>query len=127
MAKVIRKKKIKKIVKEGRAYIKSTFNNTLISFTDHSGNVIVSVSTGTAGFKGSRKSTPYAAQMAATAACEKAKGHGLEKVEVFVRGVGSGRESAVRAIQANGIYVESIKDVTPVPHNGCRPPKQRRV
>lgn len=127
MAKVVKKKKIKKVVTEGRAYIKSTFNNTLITLTDNDGNVIVSVSSGTAGFKGSRKSTPYAAQLAAAAACEKAKGFGLEKVDCYVRGIGSGRESAVRALSANGIYVNSIKDMTPMPHNGCRPRKARRV
>jgi small subunit ribosomal protein S11 len=127
MAKVVKKKKVRKVVKEGKAYIKSTFNNTLISFTDLEGNVLVSMGAGTAGFKGSRKSTPYAAQMAATAACEKARGFGLERVDVFVKGIGSGRESAVRAISANDIYVNSIKDVTPMPHNGCRPPKPRRV
>lgn len=127
MAKQVKKKKVKKTVKEGNAYIKATFNNTLISFTDLDGNVIVSVPAGSAGFKGSRKSTPYAAQIAAAAACEKAKTYGLEKVDVFVKGIGSGRESAVRAISANGIYVNSIKDVTPIPHNGCRPRKARRV
>lgn len=127
MAKVVKKKKVKKVVREGRAYIKSTFNNTIISFTDVDGNVIVSLSSGVAGFKGSRKSTPYAAQMAATAACEKAKTFGLERVDAFVRGIGSGREGAVRAISASGIYVNSIKDVTPMPHNGCRPRKPRRV
>jgi small subunit ribosomal protein S11 len=127
MAKVVKKKKVRKVVHEGKAYIKSTFNNTLISLADNDGNVIVSISSGTAGFKGSRKSTPYAAQMAAAAACEKAKAYGLEKVDVFVKGIGSGRESAVRALSANGIYVNSIKDVTPMPHNGCRPRKARRV
>jgi small subunit ribosomal protein S11 len=127
MAKVVKKKKTRKVVKEGMAYIKSTFNNTLVTFTDTQGNVIVSAPAGSAGFKGSRKSTPYAAQMAATAACEKAKTMGLEKVDVFVKGIGSGRESAVRAISASGIYVNSIKDVTPIPHNGCRPRKPRRV
>lgn len=127
MAKVVKKKKIKKVVKEGNIYIKSTFNNTIISITDLSGDVLVTVSTGMAGFKGSRKSTPYAAQMAAAAACEKAKAYGFEKADVFVRGIGSGRESAVRAISTNGIYVNSLKDMTPIPHNGCRPPKPRRV
>jgi small subunit ribosomal protein S11 len=127
MAKVVKKKKVKKVVREGRAYIKSTFNNTIIAFTDLDGNVLVSLSSGTAGFKGSRKSTPYAAQLAATAACEKAKTFGLEKVDAFVKGIGSGREGAVRAISASGIYVNSIKDVTPMPHNGCRPRKARRV
>lgn len=127
MAKVVKKKKVKKIVTEGRAYIKSTFNNTIVAFTDLEGNVIVSMAAGSAGFKGSRKSTPYAAQMAATAAVEKAKAFGLSRVDVFVKGIGSGRESAVRAISAGDIYINSIKDVTPMPHNGCRPPKPRRV
>ncbi len=127
MAKVVKKKKVKKIVKEGNIYIKSTFNNTIISITDVSGNALVTVTTGMAGFKGSRKSTPYAAQMAAAAACEKAKAFGFEKADVFVKGIGSGRESAVRALSSNGIYINTIKDVTPVPHNGCRPPKARRV
>lgn len=127
MAKQVKRKKIKKVVHEGRAYIKSTFNNTMITLTDSEGNVLVNVSSGASGFKGSRKSTPYAAQMSATAAVEKAKAYGLEKVDVFVRGIGSGRESAVRALSANGIYVNSIKDITPVPHNGVRPPKPRRV
>lgn len=127
MAKAVKRKKVKKVVHEGNAYVKSTFNNTLITFTDLEGNAIVSVSSGTVGFKGSRKSTPYAAQLAAAAACEKAKSYGLEKVDVYVKGIGSGRESAVRAISANGIYINQIKDVTPMPHNGCRPPKPRRV
>lgn len=127
MAKVVKKKRVKKVVTEGKAFIKSTFNNTIVSITDLGGNVLVSIPAGTAGFKGSRKSTPYAAQMASTAACEKAKSFGLEKVDVFVKGIGSGRESAVRAISASGIYVNSIKDVTPTPHNGCRPRKPRRV
>lgn len=127
MAKQVKRKKVKKVVREGKVFVKSTFNNTLISFTDTDGNVVVSVPAGSAGFKGSRKSTPYAAQMAATSASEKAKGMGMERVDVFVKGIGSGRESAVRAISASGIYVNSIKDVTPVPHNGCRPRKPRRV
>lgn len=122
-----RKKKIKKVVKEGMIYVKSTFNNTIITITDLSGNVIASASSGTAGFKGSRKSTPYAAQMAAAAASDAAKGFGFEKADLLVKGIGSGRESAVRAISGSGIYVNSIKDMTPVPHNGCRPRKPRRV
>jgi small subunit ribosomal protein S11 len=126
-AKVVKKKKVKKNIKEGRVYVKSTFNNTLITFTDLEGNVIASSSTGAVGFKGSRKSTPYAAQMAGSAACEQAKTHGIEKVEAFVSGIGSGRESALRAVSAEVIYVVSIKDTTSVPHNGCRPPKPRRV
>lgn len=126
-AKVTKKKRAKKNIKEGRVYINSTFNNTLITFTDVDGNVIASSSTGAAGFKGSRKSTPYAAQVATAAACEQAKVHGLEKVDAFVKGIGSGRESALRAVSANDIYVASIKDTTAIPHNGCRPPKPRRV
>jgi len=127
MAQKARRKKIKKVVQEGKAFVRSTFNNTIITFTDLTGSVLVSMGGGTAGFKGSRKSTPYAAQMAAQAACEKAKQYGIEKVDVTVRGIGSGRESAVRAIAASGINVMAVKDVTPIPHNGCRPPKPRRV
>jgi small subunit ribosomal protein S11 len=126
-AKVTKKKKAKKNIREGRVYVNSTFNNTLITFTDLEGNVIASSSTGAVGFKGSRKSTPYAAQVAAAAACEQAKAHGLEKVDAFVKGIGSGRESALRAVSTNDIYVATIKDTTSVPHNGCRPRKPRRV
>jgi small subunit ribosomal protein S11 len=117
----------RKQVAEGKAYIQSTFNNTIVTLTDSKGNVIAWGSSGTAGFKGSRKGTPYAAQLAAQAAAQKAKEHGLRQVEVFVRGPGSGREAAIRAIQASGISVTGIKDVTPIPHNGCRPRKRRRV
>jgi small subunit ribosomal protein S11 len=117
----------RKQVTEGRAYIQSTFNNTIVTLTDTKGNVIAWSSSGTAGFKGSRKGTPYAAQMAAQQAAQKAREHGLRQVEVLVKGPGSGREAAIRAIQAAGITVTAIKDVTPVPHNGCRPPKRRRV
>ena len=117
----------RKQVAEGKAYIQSTFNNTMITLTDQKGNVIAWGSPGTAGVKGSRKGTPYAAQMAAQGAAQKAKEHGLRQVEVYVRGPGSGREAAIRAIQAAGILVTVIKDVTPVPHNGCRPRKRRRV
>lgn len=124
---VARKKKVKKTVTEGRIYIKSTFNNTIITITDLGGNVIAQATSGSAGFKGSRKSTPYAAQMAATSAAEAAKAFGFERADVFVKGIGSGRESAVRAISAGGVYVNSIKDMTPIPHNGCRPRKPRRV
>jgi len=127
MAVKSRKKKIKAIFKEGRAYVKSTFNNTIVTITDPQGNVLACISSGEVGFKGSRKSTPYAAQLAAAAACEKAKQYSMEKVDVYVKGIGSGRESAVRAFSANGLYINSIKDVTPIPHNGCRPPKPRRV
>lgn len=121
------KKKARKKVQEGLIFIKSTFNNTIVSITDLSGNVIASASSGTVGFKGSRKSTPYAAQLASSAACEQAKNYGLESAEVFVSGIGSGRESALRAISGTDIYVKSIKDITSIPHNGCRPPKSRRV
>lgn len=127
MATKTKKKKNKKIVKEGRGYIKSTFNNTIVTITDTTGNVLANVSCGGVGFKGSRKSTPYAAQMAATSACEKAKSFGMEKIDLFVKGIGSGRESAVRAFAASGLYVNQIRDITPIPHNGCRPPKPRRV
>lgn len=127
MAKVIKKKKIKKIVSAGQVHIRATFNNTMISISDAEGNVISWATAGASGFKGSRKSTPYAAQIAAETAIEKAKAFGLEKVDVFVRGIGSGRDSAIRAFNASGIYVSSLKDVTPIPHNGCRPRKPRRV
>lgn len=117
----------RKSVPVGRAYIQSTFNNTLVTLTDPNGNAIASSSAGTAGFKGSRKSTPYAAQMAAELAVRRAMEHGLRQVEVYVRGTGSGREAAIRSLQAAGLTITSIRDVTPVPHNGCRPPKRRRV
>ena len=127
MAKVIKKKKIKKVVSQGQVHIQATFNNTMITISDADGNVISWATAGASGFKGSRKSSPYAAQVAAEIAIEKAKAFGLEKVDVFVRGIGSGRDSAIRAFNASGIYVSSLKDVTPIPHNGCRPPKPRRV
>lgn len=117
----------RKNVPVGRAYIQSTFNNTIITLTDPNGNVIAWASAGTVGFKGSRKSTPYAAQIAADRAAKRAMEHGLRQVEVYVRGPGSGREAAIRSLQGAGIQVMSIRDVTPVPHNGCRPPKRRRV
>ena len=117
----------RKSVPRGRAYIQSTFNNTLITMTDPNGNVVAWSSAGSAGFKGSRKSTPYAAQMAAEAAARRAMEHGMRQVDVFVRGPGSGREAAIRSLQAAGISILSIRDVTPIPHNGCRPPKRRRV
>jgi small subunit ribosomal protein S11 len=120
-------KRERKSIPGGRAYIQATFNNTIISLTDPEGNVIASSSAGAAGFKGSRKGTPFAAQMAATNAAHKAMEHGLRQIEVYVKGPGSGREAAVRALQASGLYVTSIRDVTPIPHNGCRPPKRRRV
>ena len=121
------RKKIKKTVAHGQAHIKSTFNNTIISITDPSGAVVSWSSSGQVGFKGSRKSTPYAAQMAAEDAGRKAVEHGMRTLEVEVSGPGSGRESALRALQAVGLVVTSIRDVTPIPHNGCRPPKRRRV
>jgi small subunit ribosomal protein S11 len=121
------RKKDKKNIAVGQAHIKSTFNNTIISITDTTGAVISWSSSGDVGFKGSRKSTPFAAQLAAEAAARKAQEHGLKKVDVFVKGPGSGRETAIRSLQAAGLEVGSISDVTPQPHNGCRPPKRRRV
>ena len=117
----------RKSIPSGRAYIQSTFNNTMVTLTDPQGNVIAWGSSGTAGFKGSRKGTPYAAQLAAHDAARKAMEHGLRQVEVYVKGPGSGREAAIRSLQSSGLYITSIVDVTPVPHNGCRPPKRRRV
>lgn len=121
------KKKSLKGVSAGEAHILATFNNTIVSITDKQGNVIVWSTPGMVGFSGSKKSTPFAAQVAASEAAKKAKDLGLNTVEVFVKGPGSGRESAIRALQANGLVVTSIKDVTPLPHNGCRPRKKRRV
>ena len=117
----------KKNVPHGAAHIKSTFNNTIVSITDPQGNVISWKSAGQVGFKGSRKSTPFAAQMAAEAAAKQAMEHGMKKVSVFVKGPGSGRETAIRSLQAAGLEVSSIQDKTPIPHNGCRPKKRRRV
>ena len=125
-AKKVRRKE-KKNVAHGHAHIKSTFNNTIVSITDPTGAVIAWASAGHVGFKGSRKSTPFAAQMAAESAGRRAQEHGMRKVDVFVKGPGSGRETAIRSLQAVGLEVGSIQDVTPVPHNGCRPPKRRRV
>ena len=125
-AKKIRRKE-KKNVASGHAHIKSTFNNTIVSITDPTGAVISWASSGQVGFKGSRKSTPYAAQMVAEAAARRAMDHGMRQVDVFVKGPGSGRETAIRSLQSAGLEVGSISDVTPVPHNGCRPPKRRRV
>ncbi|RJO60028.1 30S ribosomal protein S11 [candidate division WS5 bacterium] len=122
-----KKKKVKKSVSKGAVHIKATFNNTIISITEDNGNVLAASSSGACGFKGSRKSTPYAAQIAMESAVEKAKPYGLSEVDVYIKGVGSGRETAVRALQNLGIYVKSIKDVTPLPHNGCRAKKPRRV
>jgi small subunit ribosomal protein S11 len=117
----------KKSVPRGRAYVSSSFNNTLVTLTDTNGNVISSSSSGASGFKGSRKSTPFAAQLAGEAAARKAMDHGMQTVEVLVKGAGSGREAAIRALQATGLNVTAIRDVTPIPHNGCRPRKRRRV
>ena len=126
--KVVRtKRKEKKQVESGAAHIRSTFNNTIVTITDTNGNALSWASAGGLGFRGSRKSTPFAAQMAAEQAAKAAMEHGLRQVEVFVKGPGSGREAAIRALQAAGLEVTSIKDVTPIPHNGCRPPKRRRV
>ena len=132
MAKVQRKttntkRKVKKNVEHGQAHIQSSFNNTIVTLTDVRGNALSWASAGGLGFRGSRKSTPYAAQMAAETATKAALPHGLKTVEVFVKGPGSGREAAIRALSASGLQVVSIEDVTPVPHNGCRPPKRRRV
>lgn len=122
-----RKRRDKKNIERGQAHIKSTFNNTIVTITDLGGNALSWASAGELGFRGSRKSTPYAAQMAAEKAASAAKDYGLKTVEVYVKGPGSGREAAIRALQATGLDVTMIKDVTPVPHNGCRPPKRRRV
>ena len=117
----------RKHVPRGRAYVASTFNNTMVTLTDPNGNVLSWGSAGSSNFKGSRKSTPYAAQVAAEGAVRKAMEHGLRVVDVYVKGPGSGREAAIRSLQASGLTILSIRDVTPIPHNGCRPPKQRRV
>ncbi len=126
--KVVRtKRRERKNIDSGIAHIKSTFNNTMVTITDTTGNALSWSSAGSLGFKGSRKSTPFAAQMAAETAAKVAMEHGLKEVECFVKGPGSGREAAIRALQAAGLEVNMIKDVTPIPHNGCRPPKRRRV
>ncbi|MDO5725667.1 MAG: 30S ribosomal protein S11 [Tissierellia bacterium] len=117
----------RKNIEKGQAHIASTFNNTMVTLTDMNGNVISWASAGQLGFRGSRKSTPFAAQQAAEEAAKKAMEHGLKTVEVYVKGPGSGREAAIRSLQAAGLDVNMIKDVTPIPHNGCRPPKRRRV
>ena len=130
MAKAVRKtgkKKEKKNITEGIAHIQSTFNNTIVTITDMSGNVIAWSSSGLQGFKGSRKSTPFAAQMAAEDVVRKAKEQGMRKVQVYIKGPGAGRESALRSLQIAGLTITLVRDVTPVPHNGCRPPKRRRV
>ena len=126
--KVVRnKRKVSKNIEAGVAHIRSTFNNTIVTISDTTGAVLSWESAGGMGFRGSRKSTPFAAQMAAETAAKAAMEHGLKRIEVFVKGPGAGREAAIRALQAAGLEVESIKDVTPIPHNGCRPPKRRRV
>jgi len=124
---VIKRRKDKKNIEKGSAHIRSSYNNTIVTITDVNGNAISWASAGELGFKGSKKSTPFAAQMAAETAAKAAMDHGLKSVEVFVKGPGSGRESAIRALQTAGLDVTMIKDVTPIPHNGCRPPKRRRV
>ena len=121
------KKKITKNISTGIAHVLATFNNTIVTITDKQGNAIAWSSCGSVGFKGSKKSTPFAAQVTASDAAKKAIEHGLKDVEVFIKGPGSGREAAIRALQAAGLHISAIKDVTPVPHNGCRPPKRRRV
>ena len=126
--KVVRnKRKVSKNIEAGVAHIRSTFNNTIVTISDTTGAVLSWASAGGMGFRGSRKSTPFAAQMAAETAAKAAMEHGLKRIEVFVKGPGAGCEAAIRALQAAGLEVESIKDVTPIPHNGCRPPKRRRV
>jgi small subunit ribosomal protein S11 len=126
-AKGRQRRRVRKNIAVGQAHIKTSFNNTLVTLTDKEGNVIAWESAGSVGFKGSRKSTPFAAQVTAESCARKGMEHGLQKVEVFVRGPGSGRETAVRSLQAAGLEIISVKDVTPVPHNGCRPRKRRRV
>ena len=121
------KKKEKKTVQSGVAHIQASFNNTIVTITDMSGNTVVWASSGNQGFKGSRKSTPFAAQRAGEAAAKKAMEHGMRQVDVYVNGPGSGRESAIRSLQGAGLRINLIRDVTPIPHNGCRPPKRRRV
>ena len=127
VTKKVTKKRVKKNVEHGQAHIQSSFNNTIVTITDLNGNAISWASSGEMGFRGSRKSTPFAAQTAAETAAAAAMEHGLKTVEVYVKGPGSGREAAIRALQAAGLEVTMIKDVTPIPHNGCRPPKRRRV
>jgi small subunit ribosomal protein S11 len=121
------RKKVKKMVPQGQAHIFATFNNTIVTITDMNGNTIAWASAGSAGFKGSRKSTPFAARLASQNAAKIAQDHGMQEMEIIVKGPGPGRENAIRALQASGIKVTSIRDITPVPHNGCRPPKKRRV
>ena len=125
--KVVRKRRERKNIERGEAHIRATFNNTIITITDVGGNAVSWASAGEMGFRGSRKSTPFAAQMAAETAAKAAMEHGMKHVEVYVKGPGSGREAAIRALQSVGLEISMIKDVTPIPHNGCRPPKRRRV
>ena len=121
------RKRVKKQVSDGMAHIHASFNNTIVTITDRQGNALSWATSGGSGFRGSRKSTPFAAQMAAETAAKAAMEHGLKQVEVYVKGPGAGREAAIRSLQATGLEVNMIKDVTPIPHNGCRPPKRRRV
>ncbi len=125
--KVIRKRRERKNIEKGTAHIRSTYNNTIVTITDTNGNAVSWASAGELGFKGSRKSTPFAAQMASETAAKAAIEHGMKTIEVYVKGPGSGREAAIRALQTAGLDITMIKDVTPIPHNGCRPPKRRRV
>ena len=125
--KVIKKRRERKNIEKGAAHIRATFNNTIVTITDVAGYAVSWASAGELGFKGSRKSTPYAAQMASETAAKAAMDHGMKTVEVYVKGPGAGRESAIRALQSTGLDISLIKDVTPIPHNGCRPPKRRRV
>lgn len=127
MKKVKTKKKVKKVVKKGQAHIQATYNNTIVSLSDAQGNTLAWSSAGVNGFKGPKKATPYAAGIIVKNVAEKVKDFGLSEVDVFVKGVGAGREAAIRALHANGITVTSIKDMTPIPHNGCRPKKPRRI
>lgn len=127
MQKIVKKKKIKKKVSRGQAHIQATYNNTIVTLTDQTGAVLAWSSAGLNGFKGPKKATPYAAGIIVKNAVEKAKEYGLQEVDVFIKGVGAGREASVRALHANGLSVSSIKDITPIPHNGCRPKKIRRV
>lgn len=127
MKKIVKKKKIKKKISRGQAHIQATYNNTIVTLTDQTGAVLAWSSAGLNGFKGPKKATPYAAGIIVKNATERAKEYGLQEVEVFVKGVGAGREGAIRALHANGLAVVSIKDLTPIPHNGCRPKKTRRV
>ena len=120
-------RKERRVIPQGQCHIQATFNNTIVTITDPQGNVITWASAGTAGFKGSRKSTPYAAQMAAQVAAKTAQENGVRELDIYIKGPGPGRESAIRSVQQTGLIVKSITDVTPIPHNGCRPPKKRRV